>query len=213
LYARQNPRRLPAEFIRDNALAVSGLLNPQLGGASARPYQPAGYYAQLNFPKRKYQQHNDENQYRRGLYMHWQRSFLHPMLAAFDAPAREECTAVRESSNTPLQALNQLNDPTFVEAARVLATELVTEEKAIKPRLQIAFKRLLNRPPSGEEMTLLTELFNKQLKRYKAAPEDAKKLIATGLALLPEKVDPVDLAATTTVTRALLNLQETITRY
>ena len=212
-YARQNPRRLPAEFIRDNALAVSGLLNPQLGGASARPYQPAGYYAQLNFPKRKYQQHNDENQYRRGVYMHWQRSFLHPMLAAFDAPAREECTAARESSNTPLQALNQLNDPTFVEAARVLATELVAEEKAIKPRLLVAFQRLLNRPPSGEEETLLTELFNKQLKRYKAAPDDAKKLLSIGLTPLPDKIDPVDLAATTTVTRALLNLQETITRY
>ena len=213
LYARQNPRRLPAEFIRDNALAVSGLLKPQLGGASARPYQPAGYYAQLNFPKRKYQQHNDENQYRRGLYMHWQRSFLHPMLAAFDAPAREECTAARESSNTPLQALNQLNDPTFVEAARVLATDLVAKEKAIKPRLQVAFKRLLNRPPSGEEETLLTELFNKQLKRYKATPDDAKKLLSIGLTPLPDKADPVDLAATTTVTRALLNLQETITRY
>ena len=213
LYARQNPRRLPAEFIRDNALAVSGLLNKQLGGASARPYQPAGYYAQLNFPKRKYQQHNDENQYRRGLYMHWQRSFLHPMLAAFDAPAREECTASRESSNTPLQALNQLNDPTFVEAARVLATELVRQEKSINPRLQAAFKRLLNRAPTGEEITLLTELYNKQLARYKAAPDDAKKLVSTGLAPLPDKVDPVDLAATTTVTRALLNLQETITRY
>ena len=213
LYARQNPRRLPAEFIRDNALAVSGLLNPQLGGASARPYQPAGYYAQLNFPKRKYQQHNDENQYRRGLYMHWQRSFLHPMLAAFDAPAREECTASRESSNTPLQALNQLNDPSFVEAARVLATDLVAKEKSINPRLSLAFQRLLNRAPTGEEVTLLSTLYKKQLARYKAAPDDAKKLISVGLAPLPDKVDPVDLAATTTVTRALLNLQETITRY
>jgi len=213
LYARQNPRRLPAEFIRDNALAVSGLLNKQIGGDSARPYQPAGYYAQLNFPKRKYQQHNDDNQYRRGVYMHWQRSFLHPMLAAFDAPAREECTASRESSNTPLQALNQLNDPTFVEAARVLSTELVGNEKSLKPRLDTAFQRLLNRAPSEEESSLLTELYQKQLKRYKAAPDDAKKLLSIGLTPLPDKLDPADVAATTTVTRALLNLQETITRY
>ena len=213
LYARQNPRRLPAEFIRDNALAVSGLLNKQIGGASARPYQPDGYYAQLNFPKRKYQQHNDDNQYRRGVYMHWQRSFLHPMLVAFDAPAREECTAARESSNTPLQALNQLNDPTFVEAARVLATELVQKEKSIKPRLDTAFQRLLNRPATGEESKLLTDLYQKQLARYKATPDDAKKLLSIGLTPMPDKVDLVDLAATTTVTRALLNLQETITRY
>ena len=213
LYARQNPRRLPAEFIRDNALAVSGLLNTRLGGASARPYQPAGYYAQLNFPKRKYQQHNDENQYRRGLYMHWQRSFLHPMLAAFDAPAREECTASRETSNTPLQALNQLNDPTFVEAARVLATDLLASEKAIKPRLKIAFLRLLNRPPTGEEETLLKTLYDNQLARYKAAPDDAGMLVSIGLTPVPDAIDQVDLAATTTVTRALLNLQETITRY
>lgn len=213
LYARQNPRRLAAEFVRDNALAVSGLLNPQLGGPSARPYQPTGYYAQLNFPKRQYAPHNDANQYRRGLYMHWQRSFLHPMLAAFDAPSREECTANRENSNTPLQALDLLNDPTFVEAARVLAQELMTEGQAFPARLEIAFQRLLSRSPDREETALLTTLYNRQLARYRASPEDAKRLLSIGLSPPATDLDPADLAATTAVTRALLNLHESITRY
>jgi hypothetical protein len=213
LYARQNPRRLPAEFIRDNALALSGLLNPRIGGASVRPYQPAGYYAQLNFPKRKYQQDNDENQYRRGLYTHWQRSFLHPMLMAFDAPAREECTAARPSSNTPLQALNLLNDPSFVEAARVLAQDLVREGEAFAPRLELAFRRVLERSPSEQEAEVMTTLYDKQLTRYKQSPEDARKLLGVGLAPVPDDLDPAELAATTTVARALLNLHETITRY
>lgn len=212
-YARQNPRRLPAEFVRDNALAVSGLLNPQLGGPSARPYQPEGYYAQLNFPKRKYQQHNDANQYRRGIYMHWQRSFLHPMLSAFDAPAREECTASRSLSNTPLQALDLLNDPTFVEAARVFAQELVKASPDLSVRLESGFRRLLSRSPSGAEVEILTALYDKQRARYREAPEDAGMLLGVGLSPVAEKLDPVDLAAMTSVTRTLLNLHESITRY
>ena len=119
LVARQSRFRLPAEMIRDNALAISGLLVPDIGGDSVKPYQPSGYYHHLNFPPRKYQQHSDERIYRRSVYIHWQRQFLHPMLKAFDAPSREECTAERPQSNTPVAALNLLNDPTFVEAARV----------------------------------------------------------------------------------------------
>ena len=213
LYARQNPRRLPAEFVRDNALAVSGLLNLKLGGRTARPYQPAGYYAQLNFPKRKYAHDTNENQYRRGLYMHWQRSFLHPMLSAFDAPAREECTASRGRSNTPLQALNQLNDPTFVEAARVLAQELLAGGQAFPAQLDTAFQRVLSRSPIDDEITLFTSLHEKQLARYRETPEDATKLLAVGLNPPADEKDPARLAAMTAVTRALLNLHETITRY
>ena len=212
-YARQNPRRLPAEFVRDNALAVSGLLNAKLGGGSARPYQPAGYYAQMNFPKRTYSHDKNDNQYRRGLYMHWQRSFLHPMLAAFDAPAREECTAARSSSNTPLQALNLLNDPTFVEAARVLAEDLMKDEKPLSDRLDVAFRRILSRACSEEEGAFLTNLYEKQLKRYRESPEDATKLLGIGLKPAKDAKDPAALAAMTAVCRALLNLHETITRY
>ena len=101
LVARQSRYRQPAEIIRDNALALSGLLVNDLGGSSIKPYQPAGYYRHLNFPVRKYKQHTDERIYRRSLYIHWQRQFLHPMLKAFDAPTREECTAERPPLRTP----------------------------------------------------------------------------------------------------------------
>jgi hypothetical protein len=213
LYARQNPRRLPAEFVRDNALGVAGLLNPKLGGLSARPYQPAGYYAQLNFPKRKYVHDTNDDQYRRGLYMHWQRSFLHPMLSAFDAPSREECTASRSSSNTPLQALNLLNDPTFVEAARVLAQDLRSENSDLPAQLNPAFLRILSRPPTAEEVALLTELHEKQFSSYRENPEEAAKVLTIGLNPPSDEKDPAGLAAMTAVTRTLLNLHETITRY
>src|SRR5271157_2648872 len=115
LLAAQSPRRLDAEFVRDNALAVAGLINLDIGGPSVFPYQPAGYYANLQFPDRDYIAETDQRQYRRGVYMHWQRTFLQPMLANFDAPPREECTAARTVANTPQQALTLLNDHTRSE--------------------------------------------------------------------------------------------------
>src|SRR5437762_6755218 len=121
--ASQSPRRLEAEFVRDNALFIAGLLNEEIGGPSARPYQPPGYYANLQFPERDYYPQMDERQYRRGVYAHWQRTFLQPMLANFDAPAREECTASRVVSNTPQQALTLLNDPTFRSEERRVGKE------------------------------------------------------------------------------------------
>ncbi|NNM30049.1 MAG: DUF1549 domain-containing protein, partial [Akkermansiaceae bacterium] len=119
LVARQSRFRLPAEMMRDNALAIAGLLVNEHGGKSVKPYQPAGYYRHLNFPPRKYAADTGAGQWRRGVYVHWQRQFLHPMLRAFDAPTREECTAERPRSNTPVAAMVLLNDPTFLEAARV----------------------------------------------------------------------------------------------
>ena len=115
-------------MVRDTALALGGLLNPEIGGPSVRPYQPEGYWEHLNFPKRKYAHDKNASQYRRGLYVHWQRSFLHPSMKAFDAPSREVCTVRRIRSNTPLQALVTLNDPVFVEAAQALARRMVTEQ-------------------------------------------------------------------------------------
>ena len=125
--ARQSAFRIDAEFVRDNALAISGLLAPQIGGPSVKPYQPDGYWENLNFPTRDYSADKGESQYRRGLYTWWQRSFLHPSLLAFDAPSREECCAERNRSNIPQQALVQLNDPTYVEAARVFAARILQE--------------------------------------------------------------------------------------
>src|SRR5207302_8216547 len=142
LLACQAPRRLEAEFVRDNALFIAGLLNEEIGGPSAFPYQPAGYYAYLQFPDRDYYASLDERQYRRGLYSHWQRAFLQPMLANFDAPSREECTANRVVSDTPQQALTLLNDRTFVEAARVFAAHILTQVGGSdEQKLNAAFQR------------------------------------------------------------------------
>jgi hypothetical protein len=212
LLARQSPRRLEAEFVRDNALALSGLIDPSIGGPSGHPYQPAGYYVNLNFPERDYPVATDDRQYRRGVYTHWQRTFLHPMLANFDAPSREECTAERTVSNTPQQALTLLNDPSFVEAARVLAEKVTAEGVADVPTMldRLAY-RVLGRPLRDHEKGSLTEFHARQLDYYKGAPEDAGKLLSVGLSPHPDPTP--ELATWTSVARVFLNLHETITRY
>jgi hypothetical protein len=215
LLARQTPRRLEAEFVRDNALSAAGLINLDIGGPSVHPYQPEGYYAALQFPDREYIPEEDERQYRRGVYIHWQRTFLHPMLANFDAPSREECTASRIVSSTPQQALTLLNDPTFVEAARGLAEEALAARAVggFDARLDNAFMRLLARPPDARERDSLQKFFEGQLEYYKAKPEEAKKLLAVGLHPAPETLDPPTLAAWVSVARVLMNLNESIVRY
>jgi hypothetical protein len=214
LLAFMTPRRLEAEFVRDNALAAAGLLNREVGGPSVKPYQPAGYYANLQFPDRPYRPDAGELQYRRGVYVHWQRTFLHPMLANFDAPSREECTANRTTANTPQQALTLLNDPTFVEAARVLGGAAATRSGASDPeRLDWAFTRVLARPAKPKERESLLKFLAAQRDFYGKNPEDAKKLLQTGLAPVPEKADPAELAAWASVCRVVLNLHEAITRY
>jgi len=216
LYARQSRWRLEAEMVRDNALQVSGLLNLEIGGASAKPYQPAGYWAQLNFPKRTYQHDQGDQQYRRGLYTHWQRTFLHPSLLAFDAPAREECTARRSRSNTPLQSLVLLNDPTFVEASRVLAARVIQEtpQKEFETRLGWLMQQTLMRDPRPDEVALLKSLFEEDRQVYQKSPKEAEHILSVGLKQAETKQnDPVELAAWTSVTRAIMNLHETITRY
>src|SRR5204862_2045238 len=148
ILASQNPRRLEAEFVRDNALAIAGLLNGGVGGPPCKPYQPAGYYANIQFPSRDYVADTDDRQWRRGVYMHWQRTFLHPMLVNFDAPSREDCIASRTVSNTPQQALTLLNDPEFVEAGRAFASGLLAlPARTDSDRLDLAFERALARPP------------------------------------------------------------------
>jgi len=213
LVARQSRYRLPAEMIRDNALAISGLLVSQVGGPSVKPYQPAGYYRHLNFPPRNYPQDTDSRIYRRSIYIHWQRQFLHPMLKAFDAPSREECTAERPKSNTPVAALNLLNDPAFVEAARVFAQRILTESPPDnRERLQHAFFLALNRAPTEMESTTLGELLSYAEADFKKNPASAKALIKIGLSKPSADLDPITLATWTTLTRALLNLSETTTR-
>jgi hypothetical protein len=213
LLASQNPRRLEAEFVRDNALSIAGLLNLEMGGPSIRPYQPAGYYAPIQFPDRDYVAHADERQYRRGVYMHWQRTFLHPMLANFDASSREECVAARTVSNTPQQALTLLNDPTFVEASRVFARHVLANAGSDGRRLDLAFRRALGRPPRPAETASLSRFLAEQLAWYRQHPADAASLLRVGNAAADPRADEATLAAWTSVCRVVLNLHETITRY
>jgi hypothetical protein len=216
LLAFQNPRRLDAEFVRDNALAIAGILNLDMGGPSVKPYQPDDYYDALQFPNRKYTADTDDRQYRRGVYMHWQRTFLHPMLANFDAPSREECTAIRVVSNTPQQALTLLNDPTFVEAARAFAERLLTEGLGTNveeiARIDRAFELAVGRPATARERASLMNFLNSQRKLFKSGEADPDKLLKVGLRPANQELDKVELAAWTSLCRVVLNLHETVTR-
>lgn len=212
LRAMQSPRRLDAEFVRDNALAISGLLAPELGGPSVKPYQPPNYYTNLQFPDRDYHAEADRNQYRRGVYMHWQRTFLHPMLANFDAPSRDECAVFRTQANSPQQALTLLNDPTFVEAARGWAVKLITDGGDDAAKVERAFRTALSRSAMPEEIGALLKLLAKARTAYAMQPDQAGALLRTGLAPLPADDQRAEVAAWTQVCRVILNLHETITR-
>ncbi|MBS1788977.1 MAG: PSD1 domain-containing protein [Acidobacteria bacterium] len=213
LLAHQNRFRMDAEIVRDIALSVSGLLVEKFGGPSIKPVQPERYLATLNFPVRDYSEERGENLYRRGVYVHWQRTFLHPSLSTFDAPSREECTVNRTNSNTPLQALVLLNDPIFVEAARVFAQNAL-QHGGLTPTSQIAwaFERATGRKPTSEEMRVLSELHQKSLAGFLRDPKSARELASVGDAPTPKGLASAKLAAMITVTRAILNLHETITR-
>jgi hypothetical protein len=209
LLASQSPRRLDAEFIRDNALAIAGLLDTRLvGGPSVRPFQPNDYYTAIQFPDRQYVVQQDDQRHRRGLYMHWQRTFLHPMLAAFDAPAREECSADRLQSNSPQQALTLLNDPNFYAAAVALAARLLElPDKSPDARIRLAFQRALGREPSADEAAGLVKFLETSSAFFRANPADADKAAAG----VPG--DKAEAAAMVQLARVILNLHETITRY
>ncbi|MEM6506704.1 MAG: PSD1 and planctomycete cytochrome C domain-containing protein [Planctomycetota bacterium] len=212
LFARQSAIRLPAETIRDQALAVSGLMKPRIGGPSVFPYQPEGHWEPLNFPRRKYPTSKGDDLYRRSVYTWVQRTFPHPMLINFDATGRETCTGQRMVSNTPLQALTTLNGPTFVEAARVLAAKLITDYPTNEARLDALYQAVLTRTPRDNEKAALTKLLITHRDRYAKTPEEAAKLTAVGEAPVAENMDMAELAAWTSVCRVVLNLHETLTR-
>jgi hypothetical protein len=212
LFARQDRHRLDAEAIRDNALAISGLLSTKIGGPSVKPYQPSGYWKYLNFPTREWMSDKGESQYRRGLYTYWCRTFLHPSLLAFDAPTREECTVERPRSNTPQQALVLLNDPTYVEAARVFAERLMQSTKAPEDRIKLAFRLALQREATAAEVTVLQKLYTDHFQQYTSDPKAAEALLKVGDRPPALGLAPAELAAWTSVARVILNLHETITR-
>ena len=184
-----------------------------MGGLPARPYQPAGHYRNLNFPRREYVADKDENQYRRGVYVHWQRTFLHPMMTTFDANGRDECVVKRDLSNTPLQALNLLNDPTQVEAAKALAEQLLTQHDDDPSRINAAYKRALAREPSARERNTLVAFLDRERSRFRNKENQADAFLRVGLHLPNPDQPPIELAALTSMSRAILNLHETITRY
>jgi hypothetical protein len=213
LVARQGRFRYAAESVRDAALVISGLLVPKVGGASIHPYQPAGYYRHLNFPPREYVADTDDRQWRRGVYMHWQRQYLHPMLKAFDAPTREECTVQRAQSNTSPAALVLLNDPTFMEADRAFAARILEEGgQTTKDRLNYAFRQAVSRDADAEEHQVLERMFAQSFSYYSEHREAAEQLLKTGIKPAPGNLDKVDLASWTLVARVVLNLSEVITR-
>ena len=213
LLAHQNRFRIDAENVRDVALQVSGLLSDRFGGPSVSPVESPGYLGALNFPKREYSASHGEDLYRRGLYTTWQRTFLHPSLLNFDAPTREECTVSRSTSNTPLQALDLLNDPIYVEAARAFAQRAIAEGgKNLDSWVLWIFDRALNRAPIADEQRILRGLYERNLKRFTADPASAREFISEGEGPLPSTSAAPRLAAMTTITRAVLNLHEFITR-
>ncbi|MSU35092.1 MAG: DUF1553 domain-containing protein [Pedosphaera sp.] len=210
LLARGPRVRLDAEFIRDNALAVSGLLNARIGGPSVKPYQPSGIWDGTDS---KYDQDKGDLLYRRGMYVFWRRSAHYPSFATFDAPNREVCTFLRQRTQTPLQSLVLMNDPAYVECARGLAQRVLREEpNDLERRLVLAFRHTLGRIPKPQELTVLRETYQAQRVAYREDTAAADKLLAVGESKLPETVDKPELAAMTSVANVLLNLSETITK-
>ncbi len=216
LLARGPRQRMSAEMVRDNALAVSGLLSPKIGGPSVKPYQPPGLWKELTNRKnfqQVYQADAGDGLYRRGLYTIWKRAAHHPMMATFDAPNREVCTFSRSVTNTPLQALVLLHDPQFVEAARQLAVRLLRECEGVDERIRLAYRVVLAREPGESEMRLMREFAQAEAAALRENPDEATKLLAVGASPAPDDVDPVELAAMTMMARAVLNLSEAITRH
>ncbi len=217
LLARGPRFRLPAEMIRDQALAVSGLLNGEIGGPGVFPYQPKGLWEEMafgdGFSAQEYKQSTGKDLYRRSLYTFWKRTVPPPSLATFDAPDREKCIARRTLTNTPLQALVLLNDTTYVEAARALAERALREGgKNANSRISYAFRLATARKPVAAEVRALRELLQKQLAHYRRDRQSALALLRTGEAKRDESLDTAELAAWTVVASAILNLDETITK-
>jgi hypothetical protein len=220
LLARGPRFRLPAEFIRDQALAVSGLYDGRIGGRSVSPYQPPGLWEELmsradgdNWTAQKYTQDHGANLYRRTMYTFWKRTCPPPSLATLDAPDRETCTVRRSRTNTPLQALVLMNDPTYVEAARKFAERILREGgTSTAERLAFAFRTVTARQPTEAELAVLARVLARQQATYRSDPAAAKRMLATGESPADASIDPAELAAWTMVASAILNTDEALTK-
>ena len=212
LLARGPRLRLPAEAVRDQALAISGLLVEKVGGPSVKPYQPAGLWKELSGGA-DYKPDNGENLYRRSLYTFWKRAVPPPFMMTFDAAGREACSVRETRTNTPLQALNLMNDVTYVEASRALAQRMMREGgSTAADRLAFAFRLATARRPSAEEARIMEASYHHHLDKYQTDREAALKLVSQGESPRDEALDVPELAAYTTIASMILNLDETVTK-
>jgi hypothetical protein len=208
LLARGPSIRLSAEMIRDNALVASGLLNKKLGGKSVYPYQPEGLW-EINGTK--YNQDSTDQVYRRSLYIVLKRTVPNPTLANFDGPSRASCVVRRQSTNTPLQALVTLNDPTFTEAAKVIG-ESITKQQNTKAAIGLAYRQLTGITPTSKQIALLSALQQTEYNKFKANPTKIKGWINAGLYKINTTLDPYWVAANSIVASTILNSDATITK-
>jgi hypothetical protein len=216
IYLSRGPRyRLPAELVRDMVLSTSGLLNPKIGGPSVKPYQPKGLWEAATSGRgtlRTYQQDRGEALYRRGMYTFIKLTVPPPSMIIFDASNRDHCEIKRSKTNTPLQALVMLNDPTVLEASRVLAERLVVKSTDIETNIKTSFQRIVCRQPTDKELKLLTDYYNSELTMFTKDKKHAFKVLNVGEYPHEAKTNEVQAAALMRVINALYNMEETITK-
>jgi hypothetical protein len=206
LLARGSRYRLSPEMVRDQALAVSGLLVEKVGGPSVKPYQPPGLWQEL-FGGKGYEPDKGEGLYRRSLYSYWKRTVPPPSMMNFDSPSREVCVVREGRTNTPLQALNLMNDTIFLEASRKLAERMIASGG-----LDLGGRLVLGRALKPAEIAVLTQAVDQFRERYRVRPEDAAKYVSQGASPRDPSLDPVELAAWTAAANLLLNMDEAVTR-
>ncbi len=213
----RGPRfRLDAEILRDQVLQVSGLLVSREGGKGFKPYQPAGLWEEVAFQgstTATYMQDKNADIYRRTLYLFWKRTSPHPMMMSFDAPSREACVVRRARTNTPLQALITMNEPAFMESARVFGERLVMTKKSATDRIKYAFNIALNRDPSKVEQTILLQAAQRYDARFKQSPKDAEELSKVGLAPMATNLPKDQVATWTMIANTIFNLDEFLTQH
>jgi len=215
LLARGPRFRMDAEMVRDYALSASGLLRPEIGGPSVKPYQPSHIWDTVAMDQsntRIYQQDSGSNLYRRSMYTFWKRAAPPPSMDIFNAPSRESCIVRRERTNSPLQALVTMNDVQFVEASRVLAQNAIKSDARLERELTYMSDRLLARPLDVKETGVLAQSYKDFLAYYTSAPEDASKLLKVGASPADPNLSQPKFAALTMVANEMLNLDEALVK-
>jgi hypothetical protein len=216
IYLSRSPRnKLPAELIRDMVLGSSGLLNPEMGGPSVKPYQPEGLWESATSGRgvlATYKQDHGKDLYRRGIYTFIKLTVPPPSMAIFDASNRDQCEVKRSQTNTPLQALVMMNDPTVLEASRVLAEKLTIENKSSAEKIIRAFRLIICRKPDEKEMKVLLAYYENQLKDFKNNPTKAKTILKAGEYPAVKNIDENMAAALMKTITVIYNLEEAITK-